>query len=211
MAFFADPDRNRALASYGILAQRYESSSRRILRIREAAVAALELRPGETVFDVACGTGATIAPLCRCLGPEGRVLGVEQSPEMAALARARLPDCGCRGELIQASAHEFTTPLLADAMLFAYTHDVLQSRDALDNLVRHARPGCRVAVTGIRFLPWSWGFAINAVTAWRTRRYLTTYRGLREPWRELAARCSEFRVVRGFHLGSSYLAVGRLA
>lgn len=209
--FFADPDRGRALAAYGELAGGYDASSHRITGIREAAVAALDLRPGETVFDVACGTGSTLALLCRRLGPEGRVLGIEQSPEMADLAQARLAGCGCRGELARASVQEFATPLRADALLFTYTHDVLQSDEALDNLVRHAHPGCRVAVAGIRFLPWGWGFAVNAVTAWRTRRYLTTYRGLREPWRGLASRCREFRVVRSFHCGSSYLGVGRLA
>ena len=211
MALFADPDRSRALDSYAPLAAGYEASSGRIIGIREAAIAALGLRPGETVFDVACGTGAAIPLLCRRLGPGGQVVGIEQSPEMAALARARLAACGCRATLIQESAQEFMTALRADAILFTYTHDVLQSGEALDNLVRHANPGCRVAVAGVRFLPWSWGFAINAVTAWRTRRYLTTYRGLREPWRPLAARCREFRVLRSFHCGSSYLAAGRLA
>ena len=210
MSLFADPDRNRALASYGALAGSYEASAHRILGIREAAVAALELRPGETAFDVACGTGATIALLCRELGPEGRVLGIEQCPPMAARARARLVDCGGRATLAEASVQDFATGLRADAMLFCYTHDVLQSTAALENLVRHAKPGCRVAVAGIRFLPWSWGFAVNAVTAWRTRRYLTTYRGLREPWQGLAQRCEHFRILRTYHFGSSYLGVGRL-
>lgn len=210
MALFADPDRNRALAAYGALAGGYEASSQRILGVREAAVAALDLRPGETAFDVACGTGATIPLLCRALGPDGRVLGIEQCPPMAALAKGRIADCGCRGVLAEAGVEDFTTDLRADAMLFCYTHDVLQSRAAIENLVRHAKPGCRVAVAGIRFLPWSWGFAINSVTALRTRRYVTTYRGLRAPWRGLAERCEDFRVVRSFHCGSSYLGVGRL-
>lgn len=210
MALFAEPDRHRSLAAYGALAPGYEASARRILGVREAAVAALELQPGETVFDVACGTGATIPLLCRRVGSEGRVAGIEQAPAMAALARDRLADCGCRGSLIEASAQEFETALRADAMLFCYTHDVLQSPEAIANCLRHARRGCRVAVAGVRFLPWSWGFAINAVTAWRTRRYLTTYRGLGEPWRLLAAHCTEFRVLRAFHCGTSYLAAGRL-
>ena len=210
MALFAGPDRNRALAAYGALAPGYEASSHRILGIREAAIASLELQPGETVFDVACGTGAAFELLCRRVGPEGRVLGIEQAPEMAALARQRLSSCGCRGTLVEASVQDFATDLRADAMLFTYTHDVLQSAVALDNLLRHAKRGCRVAVAGVRFLPWSWGFAVNAVTAWRTRRYLTTYRGMREPFRALAAHCADFRILRSFHCGSSYLGAGRL-
>ncbi|MGD9953968.1 MAG: methyltransferase domain-containing protein [Burkholderiales bacterium] len=211
MALFAEPDGSRSLAAYAALAAGYEDSCRRILAIRESAVRALALGPGETVFDVACGTGAALPLLCRALGPEGRVLAIEQSPAMAALARSRIPGLGCEVKVELASVQAFSTALRADAMLFTYTHDVLQSPEAVANLVRHAKPGCRVAVTGIRFLPWSWGFAVNAVTAWRARRYITTYRGLREPWRELASHCAEFRVVRSFHLGSSYLGVGRIA
>lgn len=211
MALFAGPDGNRSLAAYAALAEGYEASSRRILGIREAAVRALALRPGETVFDVACGTGAVLPLLCDALGPEGRVLAIEQSPEMAALARSRVPVLDCEAQVELASVQAFSTAMRADAMLLTYTHDVLQSPEAVANLARHAKPGCRVAVTGIRFLPWSWGFAVNAVTAWRARRYITTYRGLREPWRELASRCAEFRIVRSFHLGSSYLGVGRFS
>mgnify|MGYP001235092427 CR=1 FL=1 len=210
MSLAAGPDRERALAAYRTLAAGYDDSSRRILEIRAAAVRALALRPGETAFDVGCGTGATIGALCAALGPRGRVVGIEQCPEMAAIARNRIAGCGCRAEVVVASAEDFRSPARADAMLFCYTHDVLQSAAALDRLVGHAAPGCRVAVAGIRFLPWGWGFAVNAVTAWRTRRYLTTYRGLLKPWAPLASRCASFRILRTFHAGSSYLAVGRL-
>ena len=66
-------------------------------------------------------------------------------------------------------------------------------------------------MAGLRFLPWSWGFAVNLFCGFRARRYLTTYRGLRQPWAQVEATCTEFRIVRHFHLGTSYLAAGRLA
>lgn len=203
------PDRIRSLARYARLADGYDASSRHVLGIREAALAALAPAPGETVFDVACGTGPVLARLAQAVGPAGRVLGIEHSPEMAAIARARIAGGHPGASVLVTSIEELDTELRADAMLFCYTHDVLQSPRALERLARHAKPGCRVVVTGIRFLPWWWGFGVNLFTAIRTRPYLTTYRGLGRPWAGLESLCPGFRVLRTFHAGSSYLGAGR--
>src|SRR2546426_3329594 len=52
-----------------------------------------DLRPGEQVVDVACGTGLVTFPAARAVGPAGRVVGTDLSQEMvtraAADARAR--------------------------------------------------------------------------------------------------------------------------
>lgn len=205
------PDRIRSLASYARLAGSYDASSRHILGIREAALAALAPAPGETIFDVACGTGPVLARLAEAVGTAGRVLGIEHSPEMAAVARERIAACHPGVRVVVTSIEELDLGLRADAMLLCYTHDVLQSPQALERLARHANPGCRVVVTGIRFLPWWWGFPVNVFTAIRTRRYLTTYRGLGRPWAELERLCPDFRVLKTFHAGSSYLGSGRFA
>lgn len=207
--FSSGPDRVKALARYRLLAGRYDSTCDRILLAREAAVRALDLKPGETVFDVACGTGAALPLSVKACGPDGHVVGIEQSPEMSSQARARLPLLACSAELVTASVEDLPELPIAHAMLFCYTQDVLQSPRALRRLAALAGPGCRVAIVGARFLPWSWGFALNALTAARGWRYLTTFRGMRQPWAELGRYCPGLRPVRHFHLGTSYLAVGR--
>ena len=83
-----------ALNSYRPLAAGYDASCRHIERIRQDAVDSLRLRPGETVFDIACGTGSTILPMAESVGPSGHVVGVELVPEMAAIARAKLVAVG---------------------------------------------------------------------------------------------------------------------
>lgn len=50
----------------------------------------LGLVGGERVLEVGCGDGTTAAALCELVGPEGRVLAVDRSAEMVALARVRL-------------------------------------------------------------------------------------------------------------------------
>jgi ubiquinone/menaquinone biosynthesis C-methylase UbiE len=45
--------------------------------------------PGHHVLDVACGTGDPALPAARVVGERGRVLGVDQAPEMVDFARQR--------------------------------------------------------------------------------------------------------------------------
>src|SRR5689334_13881654 len=44
-------------------------------------------QPGEHVLDVACGTGALTRVVAQSIGPNGRVVGLDLSPEMLAEAR----------------------------------------------------------------------------------------------------------------------------
>ena len=54
---------------------------------------------GDAVLDVACGRGAVLVPAAAKVGPSGRALGVDLSPEMVRLARARVDDAGVAAEL----------------------------------------------------------------------------------------------------------------
>ncbi|MEV5874713.1 methyltransferase domain-containing protein [Streptomyces sp. NPDC052101] len=54
-----------------------------------AAVADLELRPGDRVLDAGCGTGRALPPLRAAVGPSGVVVGADLTPAMLeAAARA---------------------------------------------------------------------------------------------------------------------------
>src|SRR5215203_1433187 len=49
----------------------------------------LRLRPGEDVIDVGCGPGFLCEQIADCVGPTGRVLGVDVSEDLLAFARGR--------------------------------------------------------------------------------------------------------------------------
>ena len=51
-------------------------------------VALAALRPGQTVLDLGSGAGFDAFLAARAVGPEGRVIGVDMTPEMVAKARA---------------------------------------------------------------------------------------------------------------------------
>lgn len=54
------------------------------LLLERAAIA-----PGEHVLDVGCGPGRLTREVARRVGPPGRALGIDPSPEMIALARKK--------------------------------------------------------------------------------------------------------------------------
>lgn len=200
------PDRETALNRYARLSHRYESSTTKIHAVRRRVIEHLALQPGETVFDVACGAGAMLTELASRVGVQGRVIGIEQSPPMAALAREAAQ--GVRQvEVLVSPVESFVAPRPADALAFVYAHDVQQSPQALANVFAQARLGARVVVAGLQLLPW-WGLPINAWVVWGARHYLTTWRGLRHPWEQMLHRCPDLHVVERFHHGTSYLATG---
>jgi SAM-dependent methyltransferase len=55
----------------------------------EYLVDQLEIAPGETVLDVACGPGSVTRIAAKRVGTGGRVTGCDVSPAMLALARAK--------------------------------------------------------------------------------------------------------------------------
>lgn len=59
-----------------------------------ALVAAADVRPGQTVLDVASGRGACLDPALEAVGPEGRVLGIDLAPGMVEALAADLADRG---------------------------------------------------------------------------------------------------------------------
>ncbi|RYU15593.1 protein-L-isoaspartate O-methyltransferase family protein [Nocardioides iriomotensis] len=54
----------------------------------------LDVRPGQRVLDVGCGSAWTTALLAHLVGPDGDVTGVEVVPELVAFGRANLEPLG---------------------------------------------------------------------------------------------------------------------
>src|SRR5213078_3014532 len=59
---------------------------------RRRAVRRSRVRPGDAVLDCATGTGDLAIAFKRAVGPGGRVVGTDFTPEMIALAHAKARD-----------------------------------------------------------------------------------------------------------------------
>ncbi len=209
----AQPDGARAVENYRLLAVDYDATCARIVSLRQQAIRELNLLHGEKVLDIACGTGATLPELALAVGPTGRVIGVELSPEMAASAQGRIDALGLNGSvrILESAVESMQIGPPADALLLCYTHDVLQSPQALKQIIVSAKPGARIAIVGMKTLPWLWGWPVNAFNLYRARRCMTTFHNLRRPWRLIEDRGAVLRVVHTALWGSAYIAVGTLA
>ena len=202
------PDRNYALDRYRDLAHRYDIATAGIDRKRRRAIELLQLQPGQTVLDAACGTGLALEALARLVGPRGRVIGVEQSPEMIAIAHQRCAALGLQNViLLEAPVEDARIPGPLDALLFSFAHDVLQSPAALANAFAATHPGARVASAGAKLYP-RWLFFLDFWVRWRVRNYVSTLEGLERPWRLLEKYVPDFTVAETTYFGSAYLGSG---
>lgn len=201
------PNPQAAIERYRHHAPGYDESARRTMRLRGRTIEKLALRPGQTVLDVGCGTGLSLDLLAPAVGPNGRVIGVELSPEMISRARARVAEHRwAQVELVEAGMEEAQIRGPLDAVLFNYTHDVLRSKEALANIFAAARPGARVAVAGMKFVSW-WLAPVNLYVMAKGRPYMTTFEGLARPWSHLEGYLQRFETEPTL-LGTGYIGWG---
>ena len=115
-------------------------------RWRRFLVSRIEAGPRETVLDVATGTGAVALELLA--QKQCTVVGLDQSPEMLAEARKRLPS---DVTLIEGRAEQLPFPdATFDALTFTYLLRYVEDPAAvLRELVRVVRPGGTIA--GLEF------------------------------------------------------------
>ena len=147
MAEAASARRRRALELFAPLGPTYERYARLLSlgqdpRWRRFLVSRVEAGPGDEVLDVATGTGAVARELLRQKGCA--VVGVDQSPEMLAVAREHLP---ATVKLVEASAEHLPFEDASfDALTVTYLLRYVDDPGAtLVELARVVRAGGTVA------------------------------------------------------------------
>jgi SAM-dependent methyltransferase len=197
-----------ALLKYRDLASRYDRLTARTRRWRERAVEALELEAGQSVVDVACGTGANFDLLLDRIGSDGRLVGVDLSGEMLTVAEARVKARDARNvELIEAGAENARLPSRPESALYSFAHDVLQSPRAVDNISSQLAARARIAAVGAK-RPNRWNLPLNLLTRAIASRYVTSFQNFDRPWRELERHAD--LELETFALGAVYLASGHM-
>ena len=111
-------------------------------RWRRALVAAVDVRPGQRVLDVATGTGLVAHELA---DRGADVVGLDQSEDMLAVARERLGD---RVTFVRGEAERLPfADAEFDALTFTYLLRYVDDRAAtMRELARVVRPGGRIGM-----------------------------------------------------------------
>jgi demethylmenaquinone methyltransferase/2-methoxy-6-polyprenyl-1,4-benzoquinol methylase len=132
-------------------------------RWRMRLVDAARLVPGGTALDVASGTGKVAADLQRRVGPAGRVLGVDLSPGMTAVAQRRYANRPGLGYLVGNAMELPTRDAEFDAATIAFgMRNLPDYGRGFAEMARSVRPGGRVLCLEIarprsrlaRFMRW---------------------------------------------------------
>jgi demethylmenaquinone methyltransferase/2-methoxy-6-polyprenyl-1,4-benzoquinol methylase len=198
----------RRQPAYGERARSYERDTAAFQPYRRAVVEALPLRSGYVVLDVGCGTGLCCGLLRDKVGPAGEVVGIEESPEMAAVAREHIAAEGWLNVMVvESRAEDAEMAFTADAALFCAAHDILQSPDALRNVLTTLRPGAWVAAGGGKWAA-PMMMALNSMVGMLHAPYVRDFSGFDRPWRHLE-RLVEDVQVQEMAFGSGYVMTGR--
>ncbi|MBG9386625.1 class I SAM-dependent methyltransferase [Caenimonas aquaedulcis] len=204
------PSRSAALDQYRRRAAGYDRELLLFEPIRTEAIAALDVHRGDVVLDVGCGTGLSFEMLHDRIGKGGRIVGIEQCPEMLARARARVDAAHWTNvELVGAPAAIARWSGKADAALFHFTHDVLREPAAIANVLSHLQPGAHVVASGLQWAP-PWAWPTNGFVMLAAMYSVTSLEGLGKPWDLLARHLSDVEVVTTA-FGGIYIARGRYA
>jgi SAM-dependent methyltransferase len=204
------PDPSFSLAQYRQRAKRYDNELALFEPIRVEAVELLHLEPGQVVLDVGCGTGLSLGMLHSRVGPQGRIVGLDPSPEMLAQARKRVVVNGWSNvALVTAAAASAPLHGKADAAMFHFTHDVLRDDAAIAHVLKHLKPGARVVASGIQWAP-PWAWPTNGLVLMAAMYSVSSLEGLSRPWDKLAAHLHDVDV-RNTMFGSVYIVAGRYA
>lgn len=180
-------------------------------RLQEHAVDLLDLRSGDTVVDLGCGTGVNLSILATAVGEHGHVIGVDLSAGMIQQARRR---AGARAlsqvSLEQADIRDFRLPIETSAVLATASFEMIPQYDDVvrDLAAQLASTEGRLALGGFRRPPawpeWAVALGRGATAVFGVTR---AYEDI-QPWRSVQHHMDEiaFETAAG---GSLYLIVAR--
>jgi len=206
----------RLIALYQKQAKDYDQSGIHGLEPwRKEAVKRLDLKRGDLVVDIGCGTGLNFVLLQEAIGPEGRIIGVDLTDAMLEQARRRIAKAGWRNvELAQADAASYEFPAQVDGILstFALTF-IPQTKLVIQNGSRALAPGARWVVLDMAW-PRAWPVWFHHLLFFlRLSRYGITGEVLRRrPWQTVWRTMQQSLVEverQRFWMGFFYLAWGK--
>ena len=143
-----------------------------VTRQRMRTLEALQLKARESVLDVGCGSGLLADDMAGLVGPDGRVVGIDASPDMLALAEGRCGDLPqvrlkqSRAEEIPEGDDSFDAAACVQVLLY-----VPGVPAALAEMHRVLKPGGRIAIVET---DWR-GTVLNSFDDSITRRMLTAW------------------------------------
>jgi len=178
-------------------------------RLRRKTIASLHLQPGQTVLDVACGTGRNFPLILEKIGHAGKLVGVDYTSDMLARAQEQIDREGWENvELIQGDAARIELGRKFDAVLCTLAISVIPDyRSALDRMQAHVKPGGYLAIGDAKRSSRWYGLPFN----WLADLLGSGAAGKmsRRPWEPLEEMLNDYHYDEWF-MGFFYAAAGKI-
>ena len=176
--------------------------------IRREAVRRLELKPGDRVLEVGCGTGRNLSLLHDAVGQEGQVYGVDLSEGMLVKAQELCIQRSWNNvTLVCSDAARYTAPEPVDGVLFSLSYNTMpHHREVLHHAWQQLRPGGYLVIMDAKLPPGIRGKLLLPYCVWIMKLTVLGNPYIR-PWEELHELTNDFEMEE-FLLGSYYICRG---
>ena len=179
---------------------------------RKQAISALNLKPGDTVVDIGCGTGLNFPLLYQAVTSSGKIIAVDLSDAMLDQARQAIAaNKWANVQLVCSDAAQFEFPPKVDAVVSAYTLTLVPACErVISNAFAALATGGRLVILDMswpRYCPLWWRHVLFFL-----RSYGVTADVLRRrPWKIVQNSMKELLQdysQKQFWFGFFYLACG---
>lgn len=173
--------------------------------LRKKTVDRLQLKAGDRVLEIGCGTGRNFRYLCKAVGPMGRVHGVDLSAGMLSKVEQLRQQYGWNNlSLKQSDAADFRAGEPLDGVLFSLSFNTMPHHaEVLRQAWSQLRPGGRLVIMDAK-LPNGWfGRLILPFSLWLMKRTLLGNPYI-QPWNRLQDIAGTFEMEE-FLLGSYFI------
>lgn len=181
---------------------------------RDAAIRALDLKSGDTVIDIGCGTGLTFPSLYQAVGPTGRIFGIDISADMLDQAQQLVSDNGWTNvELTAIDITQYDFPVKADGILSTFALILVPNcGQVISKACQALLPGGRISILDMAW-PENWPLFWRHAFFWLKPFGVTLETLKQKPWEtvwhEMEENLQEVTLMR-FWFNMMYLTSGIL-
>lgn len=123
-------------------------------RLRTLTVDQAQLKPGESVLDAGCGTGAVTIPAKMSVGKTGKAAGIDPAPEMINVARQKAKRAGVEidfriGVIESLPFADNTFDAVTSSLMMHHLTGDLRVK-GLEEIWRTLKPGGRIVIADMR-------------------------------------------------------------
>ena len=194
---------------YDFSANAYYLLGFREFAYRKIGVEALNLKKGDTVIEIGCGTGLNFSLLRKKVGPNGNIIGVDLTPEMLEKADKRIRRNGWQNvTLVQSDASEYLFPEHIDGIISTFAITLIPEYDrVIQKSAAVLSPNARFVIVDFK-KPDKWPMWMIKLFVILTRPFgVSLDIADRHPW-ESVARYMTIVEFRELYFGGLYLCVG---